>query len=86
MARIGKALKDGLRAAMEGSDGHAYEAAGRRVRCSHCGGEEFHAREAMLNTGGLTALNLDCANASGTALVCTRCSLIQWFLRAPDRV
>jgi hypothetical protein len=41
MADIGKALKAGLRGAMEGPDGHAYEAGGQRVRCSHCGGEEF---------------------------------------------
>ena len=86
MAGIGKALKDGLRAAMEGPDGHAYEAAGRRVRCMHCGGEEFHAREAMLNTTGMTFVNADWMNTAGTALVCARCSLIQWFVRAPDRI
>lgn len=86
MAGIGKALKDGLRAAMGGPDGHAYEAAGRRVRCTHCGGEAFHAREAMLNTSGMTFLNADWMNDSGTALVCAQCSLIQWFLHAPDRI
>lgn len=86
MERLGKALKDGLRAAMEGPDGRRYAAAGRLVRCTHCGGETFHAREAMLNTPGMTLLNVDWANTSGTALVCARCSLIQWFVRAPDRV
>jgi len=86
MAGIGKALKDGLRAAMEGADGHGYEAAGRPVRCSHCGGATFRAREALLNTTGLTALNMDWANTSGTALVCDRCTLIHWFVRAPERV
>lgn len=85
MAGIGKALKDGLRAAMDGPEGEEYEAAGRQVQCTHCGNTTFQAREAQLNTAGMSLLNLDWANASGTALVCTRCFLIQWFARRPDR-
>jgi hypothetical protein len=86
MASIGKALKAGLRAAMEGPDGNEYEAAGRRVRCTHCEHTRFVAREALLNTTGMTLLKLDWLNSSGTALVCTRGALIQWFARPPERV
>ena len=86
MASIGKALKAGLRAAMEGPDGHEYQAAGRRVRCTHCENTKFVAREALLNTTGMTLLNLDWANSSGTALVCTQCALIQWFAHKPEQV
>ena len=59
---------------------------GGRVRCTHCDGVTFRAREAMLNTTGMTLTDVDWANTSGTALVCTRCSLIQWFVTAPDQV
>jgi uncharacterized protein len=85
MAGIGKALKDGIRAAMEGPDGHAYEAAGKRVHCGHCGGEAFLAHEALMNTTGATMGGVDWTDRSGTALVCVRCSLIQWFARSPER-
>ncbi len=86
MANIRKALKAGILAAMSGTDGHGYDAAGRRIRCTHCGGEEFRSREAQLNTSGMTMLDVDWLNTSGTALVCVRCSLIQWFVRAPDQL
>jgi uncharacterized protein len=85
MANIGRALKAGIRAALSGPDGSRFEAAGRVVRCSHCGGEEFRSREAQLNTSGMTLLDVDWLNTSGTALVCMRCSLIQWFVKTPDQ-
>lgn len=85
MARISKAIKDGLKAALEGDGGVEYEAAGRKVQCGHCGGTLFHVRQAQLNTAGFTLFNLDWANATGTALVCANCSLIHWFLHPPER-
>ncbi len=86
MANIRRALKAGIRAALSGPDGSAFEAAGRRVRCTHCGGEEFRSREAQLNTSGMTILDVDWLNTSGTALVCMRCSLIQWFVTSPNQL
>lgn len=83
---LGRALKEGIKAALSGPDGHAYVAAGRRVRCIHCHGETFFSREAMLNTSTMTMLDVDWLNTSGTALVCTNCSLIQWFVKAPEQV
>jgi predicted nucleic-acid-binding Zn-ribbon protein len=84
MSRIGTALKAGVRSAMKGPDGEEFVVEGRRVRCTHCGGTSFVARQAQLNTAGLSFLDLDWANKSGTALVCVRCSLIQWFANKPE--
>ena len=62
-----------------------YQAAGEQVRCTHCQGTLFQAREILLNTAGASLLNLDWLNKSGTALVCENCGLIQWFGKQPDR-
>jgi len=40
----------------------------------------------MLNTVGLTFLELDWANRSGSLLICVKCSHIEWFLEEPERV
>ena len=60
--------------------------AGVQVRCPHCGGEDFDLGSAMLNTVGLTFLELDWANRSGNLLICVKCSHIEWFLEEPERV
>jgi len=57
-----------------------------QVRCPHCGGEDFDLGSAMLNTVGLTFLELDWANRSGSLLICVKCSHIEWFLEEPERV
>jgi len=40
----------------------------------------------MLNTVGLTFLELDWANRSGSLLICVKCGHIEWFLEEPERV
>ncbi|TDB36805.1 MAG: DNA-binding protein [Actinobacteria bacterium] len=68
-----------------GYEGDArYSVAGKGVVCSHCGGNEFDAGAALLNTRGMTFLNLDWANRNATLLICTNCSHIEWFLEDPD--
>lgn len=62
------------------SGDYSYERAGLPVTCSHCGGREFSKGEAMLNTAGLTFLDLDWANRSATVLTCKNCGHLEWFV------
>ena len=63
-----------------------YRIADKPVTCPHCGGDDFETGTAMLNTAGLTLLNLDWANRSAHTLICVQCSRIEWFLQKPERV
>ena len=84
MKNLGRALKAGVKG-FAGSFGPGrFQAGGIQVRCTHCKGETFEQREALLNTTGATLVNLDWLNKSGTALVCESCGLIQWFGKKPE--
>lgn len=63
-----------------------FEAGGREVACGHCQGLVFQPREVLLNSRGLTFLNLDWLNRSATALVCANCGLVQLFTPPPTPV
>ncbi|MCX6152024.1 MAG: hypothetical protein NTX22_15975 [Ignavibacteriales bacterium] len=63
---------------------HSFMIQGKKITCQHCGGEKFEKGSALLNTAGLTFLDLDWANRSATILICTSCTKIQWFLKEPD--
>lgn len=54
--------------------------AGKELACLVCGHDRFHARAAMLNTPGLTFLDLEWANKTAQCQVCARCGYIHWFL------
>jgi hypothetical protein len=54
--------------------------AGYELKCNHCGGNAFTGREALLNTAGMTFLDLEWLNASAEVLVCSRCGRLEWFL------
>jgi len=54
-------------------------AAGLTIVCSHCGHDHFHRSKRLLNTRGLTFLDLDWLNESATTLMCTKCGQILWF-------
>lgn len=56
-----------------------YEKAGRKIVCNHCGGEDFEAGTALLNTAWMSFLNLDCLDKSADTYVCTNCGRIEWF-------
>jgi hypothetical protein len=82
MSRFFDAVKAGVRGAMDAMGPGRFQAAGKVVACSHCGGERFDRREARFGEMGRP----DWLEASGVALVCTGCGLVQWFAREPERV
>jgi hypothetical protein len=86
MSRFFRAIKVGIQGAMSAAGPGRFVAGGRTIACGHCEKEEFVKREAQLNTAGMTFLDLDWMNSSGTALVCTNCGLIRWFAKEPDRI
>ena len=53
---------------------------GEQLKCLVCAGDRFFKREALLNTPGMTFLNLDWANATAQCRVCADCGYIHWFL------
>ena len=63
-----------------------YAVEGKPVRCPHCGGETFAEGEALLNTVGMTFLNVDWANKTASTLMCAACSRIEWFGQKPARL
>lgn len=86
MGKFFDAVKAGVRGAMSEMGPGQFRAAGRPIACPHCGADRFQKREAQFNTAGASAAGLDWLNASGVALVCESCSLVQWFARGPERV
>jgi predicted nucleic-acid-binding Zn-ribbon protein len=63
-----------------------YTLAGKTVECPHCGGAEFRAGEAQLNTALTTLFELDWIDKTATILTCTVCGQIQWFVESPARI
>jgi predicted nucleic-acid-binding Zn-ribbon protein len=53
--------------------------AGRRFECLVCGGKAFTYREIKLNTSGMSLMNLDWANKSGTGVICDACGFVHTF-------
>ena len=84
MGRFFNALKAGVAGLTEGTEPRAYSLAGKQVRCSHCGHEEFVPGRALLNTAARTFFKLDWTDPSATILVCADCSHIEWFAQEPD--
>ena len=62
-----------------------YSLAGKSVKCPHCGGAQFTAGEAQLNTALATLIELDFLNKTAAILSCTSCGQIQWFGQQPSR-
>ena len=85
MANLGRALKAGVKGFLQANAPGRYEAAGKKIKCSHCGHDFFDEHEALLNTTGATLVRLDWLDTSGTALVCEKCGLVQWFVKRPER-
>ena len=85
MKRKINALRRGLKAAAAAIQSRQYSVAGKPVLCPHCDGETFDSATALLNTAGMTFLNLDWANRSATTLACEKCGHVQWFLKTPDK-
>ncbi|MHB9028311.1 MAG: hypothetical protein ACYC9O_06045 [Candidatus Latescibacterota bacterium] len=86
MANWGRALKRGVQAFTESLGPGEFAAGGGKVVCDQCGGSEFSAGSAQLNSAGMTFAGLDWADKSATTLACTTCGKIQWFLKKPERL
>lgn len=86
MANWGNALKRGVQAFSESLGPGEYSAAGKKIICDHCGSVEFAKSSALLDTAGMSFVNLEWADRSATTLACTTCGKIQWFLKQPERV
>ena len=86
MSRFFDAVKARVQGAVGAVRPGRFVSGGRAITCSHCAEPMFVKREAQLNTAGMTLLDLDWMNGSGTALVCTNCGLIQWFAKEPTRI
>ncbi|HHV63773.1 MAG TPA: hypothetical protein GXX46_01645 [Peptococcaceae bacterium] len=52
---------------------------GKQITCLHCNYDRFDKGTALLNTRGLTFLDLDWLNEGATTLTCKRCGFIHWF-------
>jgi len=77
---------DEYQRARAGDETHHYSVAGTQVRCPHCGGEDFDAGRALLNTPGMTFLRLDWANRDADVLICMNCGHVDWFMKVPERI
>jgi predicted nucleic-acid-binding Zn-ribbon protein len=53
---------------------------GHVLKCLICGHEEFHKRQAQLNTAAASFFGFDWANRSALCYVCAQCGHIHWFL------
>ena len=87
MERFFKALRAGLKGGWEAATENPptrFSINGRPVKYPHCGGEDFAAGKAQLNTAGMEFLNLAWANPSATTMLCGECGNIQWFAPQPQ--
>lgn len=53
---------------------------GLKLECVICKNTTFWTRTTLMNTKGLTFLNLEWANKSATNYVCNECGYVHWFL------
>ncbi len=84
MSKFFTALARGVQAMGAAPAGERYSVAGKPVACAHCGHDHFVEGRALLNTAGMTFMNLDWANRSAATLTCTNCGRIEWFLADPE--
>jgi predicted nucleic-acid-binding Zn-ribbon protein len=85
MANFFKTLKRAANAIAASRDVHTYKLQGKAISCPHCRAQEFDEGSALLNTAGMTFLNLDWANRSAIILACKSCGHVQWFLQKPEK-
>ena len=63
------------------ADVDEFRSGDRDIVCTQCGGSHFERRKVLLNTRGLTYLNLDWLNKGAMALICKQCKMVQLFAR-----
>ncbi len=86
MANLGNAFVKAAEAFIDSFGPSEYSAGGKKIVCAQCGGTVFAEGSALLNTTGMTFINLDWADKSATTLACTKCGLVQWYLVKPERM
>ncbi len=69
-----RGLKAGVKAAREPILPPKYEAAGKRVVCSHCGADTFESPEGLIGT------------FSGWTLQCSQCGHLECFGKEPREI
>lgn len=52
--------------------------------CPICGGKKFFKRSTLMNTAGMTFLDLDWVNPEATNFICEDCTYIFWFMEDPE--
>ena len=53
---------------------------GNKLTCPVCSSSLFWTRRTLMNTTGLSFLDLDWANRNASNYVCDRCGYVFWFL------
>lgn len=87
LERMKKKGEEYLRQEEEEKKGYKYKSeAELQIRCMHCKYEYFEAGEALLNTRGMTFLDLDWLNNNATTLICKRCGYIHWFNKQVKKI
>ncbi len=84
-SRIMESIRVSTKAVIEALGPGAFRVSGAKIVCPNCQHDQFQSQTVLLNTRGLTFLKLDWLNAAATILICSNCSLIQWFKRPPER-
>jgi len=59
--------------------GEPVEIAGLQLTCPVCRGVEFETRPGLLNTAGMTFLEMDWLNRGATLCICRTCQHVMWF-------
>ncbi|MDD4051713.1 MAG: hypothetical protein PHR28_07445 [candidate division Zixibacteria bacterium] len=57
-----------------------FELKGHKLVCPICGSTQFWTRRTLLNTKGLTFMDLDWLNKEADNYICNTCGYIMWFL------
>lgn len=55
---------------------------GHPLKCPHCQGTSFRQKRFLLNTVGMSFLDLDWLNKSADTFSCNTCGRIEWFTDA----
>ena len=53
---------------------------GYELKCPVCNNRLFRTKRVLLNTTGMTFLNLDWANRNANCHICSNCTHIMWFI------
>lgn len=54
---------------------------GNKLVCPICNGKQFWTKKTLMNTPGMSFLNLDWANKRATNYICTQCGYVYWFMK-----